>query len=194
MRHVDRVRPVGDLRSRAVLTSLAALALCVGASACGSTKKAASTTTASTAAGGGAGSATTAATSGKSAAPVKVCTTLPTSQAASLSGKPLSYSREQDFAADNSYTCAYFPASKFGGINVTVSTADGATKYQNTLQVDKASASAEHPTTVSGIGDKAFSARDGLHVLFGDRLITVAGLTSVAPAEAIVQALQAKLP
>jgi hypothetical protein len=137
------------------------------------------------------GSPTTATTGGKTA--LAVCATLPTSQVASLSGLALTLSREQDFAVLNSYTCSYYTASGFGGTSVTVKTVGGATAYTNTLNTDTIAGAAEHATPMSGLGDKAFSARDGIHVLFGDRLITVAGLTSVQPAEAIVKALQAKL-
>jgi hypothetical protein len=138
-------------------------------------------------------SAATSVTSGGKAAPAVVCTTLPTAQVASLSGKALTSSREEDFAADNGYTCAYFTASGFGGLSVTVKIVGGATAYANTLTNHKIEGSAEHVTPLTGIGDNAFSAQDGVHVLFGDRMISVAGLTSVPPAEAIIKALQAKL-
>jgi hypothetical protein len=65
--------------------------------------------------------------------------------------------------------------------------------YANSMSTDTIEGAAEHVTQVAGIGDKAFSANDGLHALFGDRLIYVAGLTDVAPAKAIVEAVQAQL-
>jgi hypothetical protein len=135
---------------------------------------------------------TTAATGGK-AVPVAVCTTLPTAQVASLSGTAVTTSREQDFAADNDYTCAYNTASGVGGLSVTVAVVGGALAYASSLSTDTVAGSVEHVTPVAGIGDKAFSARDGLRVLFGDRMIYVAGLTSVPSAEAIIKALEAKL-
>lgn len=138
-------------------------------------------------------STATSATTGGTATPVAVCATLPISQVASLSGKALTVTREQDFAADNAYTCDYYPASGVGGLSVTVMVVGGAVAYANTLNVDTVGGPAENVTPVTGIGDKAFSAHDGLHVLFGDRMIYVAGLTTVAPAEAIIGALQAKL-
>jgi hypothetical protein len=113
--------------------------------------------------------------------------------AASLSGTALTSSREQDNAPGNSYTCDYFTSSGVGGISVTVMTEGGASAYQNFLTTDKISQDVEHVTEVTGLGDMAFSARDGVHAVFGDRLISVDGLTSAAPAEAIVRALQADL-
>lgn len=138
-------------------------------------------------------SASTSATTGGNAAPVAVCTSLPTAQVASLSGTALTSSREQDFAANNDYTCAYNTAAGVGGMSVTVAVVGGAAQYASSLSTDTVAGSVEHVTPVAGLGDKAFSARDGLRALFGDRLIYVAGLTSAQPAEAIVRALQAKL-
>jgi hypothetical protein len=138
-------------------------------------------------------SAATSATTGGKAAPVVVCATLPTSQVASLSGKALTSSREQDFAADNNYTCDYNTAAGFGGMSVTVAVVGGAVAYTNSLSADTVAGSAEQVTPLAGLGDKAFSARDGVRALFGDRMIYVAGLTSVPPAQAIIEALQAKL-
>lgn len=153
-----------------------------------------STATAPTSASQGAsGSAVTSATTGGKAGPFVVCTTLPTAQVASLSGKSLTHSREQDFAVLNSYACAYYTASGFGGLSVTVKVVGGTTAYENILTNDKIEGSAEHVTPLTGLGDKAFAAQDGVHVLFGDQIISVAGLTSVPAAEAIVRALQAKL-
>ena len=151
-----------------------------------------SATPGSAAATAGAAAATSAATSGTAAA-LALCTMLPTSQVASLSGKALTHSREEDSAELDIYTCGYFTASGVGGLSVTVRTMDGATAYANTLNTETHEGAAEHVTPVAGFGDKAFSAQDGLHALFGDRLITVAGLTSVPQAEAIIQAVQTKL-
>ena len=146
---------------------------------------------------GGSGAASPGSTSsatGGRAGPVAVCATLPASQVASLSGTAVTSSREQDFAANNDYTCAYNTASGVGGLSVTVAVVGGALAYTSSLSTDTVAGSAEHVTPVAGIGDKAFSARDGLRALFGDRMIYVAGLTSAPPAEAIIKALQAKLP
>jgi hypothetical protein len=76
---------------------------------------------------------------------------------------------------------------------VTVLTEGGASAYQTFLKNDKVSQAVEHVTPLTGLGDEAFSARDGVHALFGDRLISVAGLTSVPPAEALVRTMQADL-
>ncbi len=183
--------------SRHVRATFAVVALGVGVGACGSSSKpaslsrATSTTTAPSGASTSSGS-TTAAAGGTAAAPVAVCTTLPTSQVATLSSRALTTSREEDFAGGNSYTCDYFPASGTGGMSVTVTTVGGAVAYKNSLQNDTI-AHTENVMPLTGLGDKAFSANDGVRTLFGDRLIYVAGLTTVAPAEAIVRALQAKL-
>jgi hypothetical protein len=186
------------IRPRHVWLSVVVAALSVGAVACGSSSKqvvpSQTTTTAAVSQGAGTTGPEAASTTpgGTTAAPVAVCSTLPTSQAAALSAKALTTNREQDFAADNAYTCAYFTASGTGGISVTVTTVGGATAYQNSFQNDKL-AQTEHVMPLTGLGDKAFAAQDGVHALFGDRLILVAGLTSVPPAEAIVRAVQAKL-
>jgi hypothetical protein len=118
---------------------------------------------------------------------------LPASQAASLSGVALATSREQDDAGFNAYRCDYFPASGTGGFSVSVTVAGGAQAYANSLQTDTIAGDAEHVAPLTGVGDKAFSARDGVRAVFGDRMIYVAGLASDPPAVAIIQALQAKL-
>ena len=151
------------------------------------------TTAAPAAASTATGSRATSAAAGGKATPVAVCTALPTSQVASLSGVAVTSSREQDFAAANDYTCDYDTAAGSGGLSVTVALVDGAAEYATSMKTDLASQAVEHVTPVSGLGDKAFSARDGVRALFGDQMIYVAGLTTVPPAEAIIKALQAKL-
>jgi hypothetical protein len=159
--------------------------------AAGKNLDSAATTTTSASEGASSSMASSAPTGGK-AASVVVCATLPTSQVASLSGKALTSSREQDFAANNDYTCSYYTASRVDGMSVTVAVVGGAVAYANTLNADTVAGPAEHVTPLAGLGDKAFSAQDGVHALFADRMIYVAGLT-VQPAEAIIEALQAKL-
>jgi hypothetical protein len=153
----------------------------------------ATTPTTAAASDGTAGSSSTGPSSVASAAAVVVCTVLPNSQAASLSGVAVASSREQDDAGFNSYRCDYFPASGTGGFSVSVTTAGGAQAYANSLQVDTVAGATEHVAPVSGVGDKAFSARDGVRAVFGDRMIYVAGLATDPPAVAIIKALQAKL-
>jgi hypothetical protein len=131
--------------------------------------------------------------SAASAPPVVVCTVLPTAQAASLSGLALTTSREQDDAGFNAYRCDYFPASGTGGFSVSVVVAGGAQAYANSLQTDTVEATTEHVAPLAGLGDKAFTARDGVRAVFGDRMIYVAGLATDPPAVAIIKALQAKL-
>ncbi len=184
---------------RRIWTSLAVVALSAGLAACGSSSKPASqspetSTTAAPSGGATSSEATSTTTSGSAAAaPVAVCTTFPTAQVATLSGLALTSNREQDAVDLNSYTCDYFTATGTGGMSITILTTGGATSFENAMSTDTVSPS-ENVTPVTGIGDKAFSATDGLRVLFGDRLIYVAGLKTVPPAEAIVQAVQAKLP
>jgi hypothetical protein len=130
---------------------------------------------------------------GASAPAIVVCTVLPITQVAALSGVALTTSREQDFAEGNAYTCNYFPASGVGGLSVTVTAVGGAQAYANSLQTDTIAGAAEHVAPLTGVGDEAFSAQDGVRATFGDRMIYVAGLTSNQPAVAIIQALQAQL-
>jgi hypothetical protein len=151
------------------------------------------TSTAAAASNVTAGSASTVPSSAASAPAVVVCTVLPISQAASLSGLALATNREQDDAGFNSYRCDYFPASGTGGFSVSVTVAGGAQAYANSLQTDTVEGSAENVASLTGVGDKAFSAHDGVRALFGDRMIYVAGLASDPPAVAIIKALQAKL-
>ena len=139
------------------------------------------------------GSDSTSSSTATSAAAVAVCTELPVSQVASLSGVAVTTSREQDAYYGDVYTCDYFPASGTGGLSVTVRTVSGAQAYDNSLQTDTVAGAAEHVAPLTGVGDKAFSAHDGVRAVFGNRMIYVAGLASDPPAVAIIQALQAKL-
>jgi hypothetical protein len=102
-------------------------------------------------------------------------------------------SREQDDPGFNSYRCDYFPASGSGGFSVSVTVAGGAQAYANSLQTDTIGGATEHVAPLSGVGDKAFSARDGVRAVFGDRMIYVAGLATDPPAVAIIKSLQATL-
>lgn len=151
------------------------------------------TPTTAAASDGTAGSGSTVPSTAASAPAIVVCTALPTSQAASLSGVALATSREQDDAEGNAYRCDYFPASGTGGFSVAVTVVGGAQAYANSLQTDTIAGATEHVAPLTGVGDKAFSARDGVRAVFGDRMIYVAGLASDPPAVAIIQALQAKL-
>ena len=151
------------------------------------------TPTTAAASDGTAGSGATSPSAGASAPAIVVCTVLPTSQAASLSGVTLASSREQDDAESNAYRCDYFPASGSGGFSVSVTGVGGAQAYANSLQTDTVAGAAEHVAPLTGVGDKAFTAQDGVRAVFGDRMIYVAGLASDAAAVAIIKALQAKL-
>jgi hypothetical protein len=158
----------------------------------GATASDSTTPTGAAASGGTAGSDSTGPSTAASAPAIVVCTELPTSQAASLSGVALATSREQDDAESDAYRCDYFPASGTGGFSVSVTVGRGAQAYANSLQTDTVPGAAENVAPLTGVGDKAFSARDGVRAVFGDRMIYVAGLAS-DPAVAIIKALQAKL-
>jgi hypothetical protein len=176
---------------------LAVLALtatgCKSGAHASTTSKAPTTSTTAVASDATAGSGSTVPSPAASAAAVVVCTVLPLSQAASLSGVALATSREQDDAGFNAYRCDYFPASGAGGFSVAVTVVGGAQAYANSLQTDTIAGAVEHVAPLTGVGDKAFSARDGVRAVFGDRMIYVAGLASDPPAVAIIKALQAKL-
>ena len=101
-------------------------------------------------------------------------------------------SREQDDAGFNAYRCDYFPASGSGGFSVSVTVAGGAQAYANSLQTDTIGG-AENVAPLTGVGDKAFSAKDGVRAIFGDRMIYVAGIAMDQTAVTIIKALQAKL-
>jgi hypothetical protein len=159
----------------------------------GATGSDSTTPTAAAASDGTAGSGSTSPSTGTSAPAVAVCTVLPASQAASLSGVSLTTSREQDDAGFNAYRCDYFPASGTGGFSVSVTVVGGAQAYANSLQTDTIEGTAEHVAPLAGVGDKAFTARDGVRAVFGDRMIYVAGVATDQTAVAIIKALQAKL-
>jgi hypothetical protein len=185
---------------RTTIGAAAGLAvLALTATGCKSSTHASTTSTVSTtpttaaASDGTAGSSSTGPSTAASAPAVAVCTVLPISQVASLSGVALATSREQDAADANAYTCDYFPASGSGGLSVTVQTVGGVQAYANSLSTDTVAGAVEHVAPLTGVGDKAFSARDGVRAVFGDRLIYVAGLATDPPAVAIIKALQATL-
>jgi hypothetical protein len=142
---------------------------------------------------GTAGSGSTSSSTDASAPAIVVCTELPASQAASLSGVALATSREQDDAESDASRCDYFPASGTGGFSVSVTAVRGAQAYANSLQTDTLAGAAEHVAPLTGVGDKAFSAQDGVRAVFGDRMIYVAGVASDQTAVTIIKALQAKL-
>jgi hypothetical protein len=157
------------------------------------TGAAATTPTEAAASDGNAGSGSASPASGASAPAVAVCTVLPAAQAASLSGVAVTSSREQDDAGFNAYRCDYFPASGTGGFSVSVTVVGGAQAYANSMQTDLVAGAAENVTPLTGVGDKAFSAHDGVRAVFGDRMIYVAGVAADQTAVTIIKALQAKL-
>ena len=151
------------------------------------------TQTTAAASDGAAASVSASPSTAASAAAIVVCTVLPMSQAASLSGVALASSREQDDPGFNAYRCDYFPASGTGGFSVSVTAVGGAQAYANSLQTDTVAGSAENVAPLSGVGDKAFSARDGIRAVFGDRMIYVSGVASDPTAVVVIKAVQAKL-
>jgi hypothetical protein len=153
----------------------------------------------STAAGGsqpGSGSSNTDANSGSGGGtsindgighPVNVCSLLPASTAASLSGEAVTVAQEQDTPSYKLWVCNYTSADGTTGFNISVLADDAVPGYAGSLQADTSAKS------VSGIGDKAFSGALGFEALFGNVSINVSGLQSDSAAEALIRYLQPKL-
>jgi hypothetical protein len=124
--------------------------------------------------------------------PINVCTTLPPATVATIIDLPITQAQEQDVSQGGIYTCDYTSTSGTSGATLSVTTTRGDMAYDFVLQADESvPAAGEKP--ISGLGDKAFSAIDGVHVLFGKTLIAVEGLASDSAAENLIKAMQAKL-
>jgi hypothetical protein len=119
--------------------------------------------------------------------PVNVCSLLPASTAASLSGEPITVAQEQDTPSYKLWVCNYTSADGTTGFNISVLADDAVPGYAGSLQADTSAKS------VSGIGDKAFSGALGFEALFGNVSINVSGLQSDSAAEALIRYLQPKL-
>jgi hypothetical protein len=120
--------------------------------------------------------------------PVNVCSLLPASTAASLSGVPVTVAQEQDTPSYKLWVCNYTTtAVGTSGFNISVLADDAVPGYTGSLQADTSAKS------VSGIGDKAFSGVLGFEALFGNVSINVSGLQSDSASEALIRYLQPKL-
>lgn len=128
---------------------------------------------------------------GGSGHPVNVCVTLPPATVASLTGLPITQAKEDDVGGHN-YTCDYTSSDGTSGCTVSVTPSQGDLAYKFLLDADN-SVSIAHVQQISGLGDKAFSAVDGVHALFGKVLIDVEGLNSDSAAENLIRNLQPKL-
>jgi hypothetical protein len=120
--------------------------------------------------------------------PVNVCTLLPVSTVASVTGEPVTQAQEQDTTSYKIYMCDYTSADGTSGVTVSVLALDAAIGYDATVQAAGAGGK-----PISGLGDKAFTSVLGVEALFGNVSITVSGLESDAAAETLIKDLQPTL-
>jgi hypothetical protein len=161
--------------------------------ACGST----SATTAST--GGGGGSQPASGGSGPAGSvndgighAVNVCSLIPASTAASVSGEPITVATEDDTLSYKIYSCNYTSADGTMGFVLNVLALDAAAGFQADIDTHKTVGSPVTP--ISGLGDKAFSVSDGVEALFGNVEIEVSNLVgNTAACETLIKDLQPKL-
>jgi hypothetical protein len=126
---------------------------------------------------------------------------------AGITGEPITVAKPDDdkvLTSSGIYTCDYTSADGTSGLDLTVHNKDGKIGYDADYQAAK-SVGAAGTTTIDGLGDKAFSAVDGVHALFGDVEIEVSGLglaasavglgsgDSVGPAKTLITTLHSKL-
>src|ERR1700722_10582148 len=162
--------------------------------ACGST----STTTASTGGGSGGGGGPQPASGGSGSTtsvndgighPVNVCSLIPASTAASVSGEAITVAQEQDTLSYKIYSCNYTTADGTDGFVLNVLAMDAAAGYQADIDTHKTVGSPVTPN--SGPGDKAFSVSDGVEALFGNVEIQVSNLVGKTDAcETLINKLQ----
>jgi hypothetical protein len=169
---------------------------------CSSSSSKGGTTSNTVVAGSSAGTASsaTAATSGSSKSghggsvsdglghPVSVCQLLPVATVASVSGEDLTVAKEDDTLSYKIYSCNYSNTGGTDGVVVSVLAEDAVAGYDGGL-----SAAGKGAKQISGLGDKASSSVLGLNALFGNVLITVAGLTSDQASATLIRDLQPKL-
>ncbi len=162
--------------------------------ACGST----STTAASTGGSGGGsqtasgGSSSTTSVNDGIGHPVNVCSLVPASTAASVSGEPITVATEDDTLSYKIYSCDYTSADGTTGFVLNVLALDAAAGYQADIDTHKTVGSPVTP--ISGLGDKAFSVSDGAEALFGNVEIQVSNLVgNTAACETLIKDLQPKL-
>jgi hypothetical protein len=138
---------------------------------------------------------------------VDVCALMPAESVANISGEPITVAKEDTdkvLTSSGIFTCDYTSADGTSGLDLTVHETGGKIGYDADLQAAK-SVQAAGTKTISGLGDKAFSAVDGVHALFGDVEIEVSGLSlaasavglgsgdSVGPAKTLITTLHSKL-
>jgi hypothetical protein len=147
-------------------------------------------------AGSSGGSANTDANSGSSGGsgvndgighPVNVCSLVPASTAASLSGEAITVAQEQDTPSYKLWVCNYTNADGTEGFTISVLALDAAAGYDGSLQADT------NAKQITGLGDKAFSGILGLEALYGNVSIDVANLQSDSASEALIRYIQPKL-
>jgi hypothetical protein len=123
---------------------------------------------------------------------VNVCSLLPATTAASVSGEPVTVANEQDTLSYKIYTCNYTTADGTNGFDINVLALDAAAGYAADIQTHQTTGSPVTP--VSGLGDKAFSTSDGVEALFGNYSIDVSNLTGNSTAcETLIRDLQQKI-
>ncbi len=119
--------------------------------------------------------------------PVKICDLLPVATVASITGEPLTVSKEDDTADYKIYGCDYSSANGTSGVTVSVLALDAAAGFDNIIQADP------NAKVINGLGDKAFSSILGVYALFGNVQITVSNLQSDDAAITLIKTLQPKL-
>lgn len=144
------------------------------------------------ASGGSGGSGTTTSVNDGIGHPVNVCSLLPATTAASVSGEPITKGTEEDTPSYKIYTCNYTSADGTTGFVVNVLALDAAAGYAGDVQTYQTVGTAMTP--ISGLGDKAFSTSAGeVDALFGNVKIDVVNLSNAAAGETLVRDLQPKL-
>jgi hypothetical protein len=119
--------------------------------------------------------------------PVNVCSLLPASTAASLSGEPITVAQEQDTPSYKLWVCNYTSADGTSGFTISVLALDAVPGYDADLTANGT------VQPVSGLGDKAFTGTTGTEALFGNYSIDVSNLQSSSASEALIRALQPKI-
>ena len=120
--------------------------------------------------------------------PVNICDLLPVATVASITGEPLTVSKEDDTADYKIYAMrlqqreTVRPAS-----TVSVLALDAAAGFDSGMQADS------NAKLINGLGDKAFSSILGVYALFGNVQITVSNLQSDDAAITLIKTLQPKL-
>jgi len=119
--------------------------------------------------------------------PVNVCSLLPASTAASISGVPVTVAQEQDTPSYKLWVCDYTTADGTDGFTISVLALDAAPGYDADLTANGT------VQPVSGLGDKAFTGTTGTEALFGNYSINVSNLQSSSASESLIRELQPKI-